>query len=238
MRIARHAGWWLLIVVLLVSRGNATQTVPMSVRTMTDHAAVVFVGTVTALDAVRHDDRRGIETTVTFGDIEWLKGAVDEDDESFTLLTPGGTVDGWRAEVAGAPRFAVGDRMLLFILPSWSVHPVVGVMRGCVRFVVGDDGVERAYTLGGAITGLDERGHFQTAGSACTAACGHATDERTRLLAHAPPVDAWTTANLLDALRPIARTSRTHADVTDPGRRRPVRFRAAPVVVNRAGAKP
>jgi hypothetical protein len=115
---------------------RATSVEPKSFAQLCAEADVIFVGTATAVRAQWADpDRRAIETLVTFGDVTAIAGDADT---VTTLRFGGGEVDDIREEVAGVPRFAVGDRVLLFARHGRSVSPLAGFNQGYFRVIGGE----------------------------------------------------------------------------------------------------
>lgn len=119
-------------------RAAATVVIAKDFAALCAEADLVFVGTVTAVESRWSDPaRRAIETAVTFADLTWLRGAARD---TVTLRFAGGTMDGLHEEVAGVPRFAVGERRVLFARDGTYVSPVVGFNQGVFQVVEGADG--------------------------------------------------------------------------------------------------
>jgi len=115
---------------LFITGANATTVIPPTFEEMTDRADFVFVGKVVGSRAewrtVGRD--RVIFTLVDFETQQVLKGNADK---SVTLQFLGGTVDGTTLEVAEAPKFNVGDRVVLFVEGNGvQFCPIVGVFHG------------------------------------------------------------------------------------------------------------
>lgn len=135
------------------------QVEEMSVSRMANLAGQVIVGQVAQARSYWAENPRRIETEVIFTHTEYAKGAHPGAGESFYMVVPGGTVDDWTLRVAGAPEFAVGETWMLFVLPTYKTHPVVGVFRGAFRVNVDASGVERVFDADRkAIQRIDERG--------------------------------------------------------------------------------
>ena len=76
---------------------------------------VIVLGEVTAVDPGMSDDGRIIVTRVTVRIDRALKGGPRE---RVTLEIPGGTLGGTTLVASGAPRFSVGERVVLFLEPQ------------------------------------------------------------------------------------------------------------------------
>jgi hypothetical protein len=129
----------------------ATTVIAKSFGDLCAEADLVFVGTVTASESGWADTaKQAIQTRVTFGDLTWLRGTPRP---SITLRFAGGSVDGLSEEIAGMPRFAVGDRVVMFARDGDYVSPIVGFHQGLYRVVAGavvDAAGNPVTSLGGA----------------------------------------------------------------------------------------
>ena len=130
----------LLLVLLLLAPlpTLATMIVAKDFAGLCDEADMIFVGTVTEVQSRWVDEsQRAIETLVTFSDLTSLLGV---DGREVTLRFAGGEVDDIREEIAGVPRFTVGDRVLIFARDDRSISPIIGLQQGCFRVVDGPNG--------------------------------------------------------------------------------------------------
>lgn len=128
----------LALLVLLAARAPATVVVAKDFSALCDEADLIFVGTVTGVESRWTDtSRQAIETLVTFGDLTWLRGMPRAD---VTLRFSGGEVDGLHEEIADGPRFAIGERRVIFAREGRFVSPIVGFDQGALRVVDGADG--------------------------------------------------------------------------------------------------
>ncbi len=142
---------------------NATVVVPMTVAQMADQAAQVIDAVVDDVTSFRSADGTTIRTRIRFARTVYLKGRLPDSTEVFELVVPGGVVGDTQLRLTGAPRFAVGDRWLLLLHPTYNIHPVVGIHCGALRLETDSDGVVRVRDCGGrAIVGIDERGYLRT----------------------------------------------------------------------------
>lgn len=226
----------LAAVVCVVSTGTArgSSVMPLNLETLANHAGQAIIGRVAAVRSYWADDPRRIESEVTFHHVEYLKGALPGAANTFTLIVPGGTVDGLHVQVCDAPVFTPGQKWVLLLLPTYRTFPVVGLYQGAFLVVPDADGVERlAYARGGSvtpITGVDADGLVRasqppdaTAGPRPVEAAG------VRLVSdsgHGPPDQAVALDDFLDRLRPFLANSKDHG-LTEPAGRR--------VVVSAAG---
>jgi hypothetical protein len=117
---------------------SATTVVEQDLPTLCNEANMAFVGTVTRTSSRWADaEQRRMETLVTFAQIVPLLG---DPGEEITLRFPGGEIDGIREEVAGLPRFRIGDRAVLLVRGDGGVSPIVGFHQGFFPVVDGPDG--------------------------------------------------------------------------------------------------
>ena len=140
----------------------ATSVVAMDLSTLADYAAQVIDGRVDSVESSRTPGAVGVVSLVTFKEVGFLKGAPDKPPVRFTLQVPGGRVDDVEMRIAGAPRFQEGQRWILFLLPTYKTHPVVGIYQGAFRLVDDTEGTTRVFDASGnPITGIDQRGFLQ-----------------------------------------------------------------------------
>lgn len=160
-----------LTLTMLLSGGlslsHAAGVLPMDVSTLAEFAGQVVTGTVHSAVPQWAENPRRIETTVTLQDIETLKGMPSAESGAFSFVVPGGTIDGTRMQIGGAPTFHVGERWLFFLLPTYKIFPVVGIHRGCFRVQQASDGIERMYDASHKpILGLDPNNRIIIAATA------------------------------------------------------------------------
>jgi hypothetical protein len=101
-----------LLLCLLVSPAGATVLIPADLAELAHDANVIARGHVVAVDGRWTDDRRTIETIVTLETESYLKGQLSA---TLQFRVPGGTLGRYRNIVMGAPQFAVGQRVLVFL---------------------------------------------------------------------------------------------------------------------------
>jgi hypothetical protein len=116
----------------------ATSVVEQDLPTLCREAETAFVGTVTAVSSQWADaERSRMVTLVTFAHILPLLG---DPGEEVTLRFPGGEIAGITEQVAGLPRFRVGDRAVLLIRGNEGISPIVGFYQGFFPVADGPDG--------------------------------------------------------------------------------------------------
>ena len=121
------------LAVISVCASRATTVIAPTFDELVSQADLIFQGKVTAMTSqwAGEGAQRIIVSYVTFGVEDSLKGTPGP---SFTIRMLGGTVDGQTMEVADAPKFAVGDRGIVFVQHNGSQFiPLVGIMHGLFR---------------------------------------------------------------------------------------------------------
>jgi len=127
-----------IALALLSARASATTVVAKDFAALCTEADLIFVGTVTSVESRWADaSQAAIETLVTFDTPTWLRGMPRP---SVTLRFAGGEMDGLREEIAGVPRFALGEQRVIFAHEGRFVSPIVGFDQGAMRVVGGPDG--------------------------------------------------------------------------------------------------
>ncbi len=137
-RPAQFARWcrafpFVLLAVAAPSPLNGTTVVKMTFSEVVDAATVISVATVSS---VRYDwdaERGTPFTVVTFADLDVLHGSVPGSDLGLRFAG-GPTPDGLVLEIAGMPRFAVAQRVVIFSDPAGGgICPLVGWWQGLYR---------------------------------------------------------------------------------------------------------
>ncbi len=211
------------------ARVRASSVVPMAVSEMADHAAAVVMGRVVSIEPRWAENPRRIESTITFEQVEYLKGTVDDDAATLSLVVPGGEIDGVQMRIGCAPTFEVGGQYLLFVLPQYKTHPVVGLWQGAFRVVEDEAGVARVFDAGGrGVTGIDGEGFVRSAGAAPRSAVAHLHDvENVHVLdaaARGAPAAAMALGEFVERLRPVLAASRVHPLAGPAGQREAVAY--------------
>ena len=115
---------------LALNAAQATTVVPPTFDELVGKAELIFQGSVTNVRSqwVGEGAQRHIASYITFAIEDVLKG---EPGASYTIQMLGGTVDGETMEVSESPKFAVGDRDILFVEHNGQQFvPLVGIMHG------------------------------------------------------------------------------------------------------------
>lgn len=131
------------LTFISLSAARATTVIAPSFDELVSQADLIFQGKVTAVTSkwAGEGGQRIIVSYVTFNVEDSIKGTPGP---SYTIRMLGGTVDGQTVEVADAPKFAVGDRDILFVEHNGSQFiPLVGIMHG--RFRVQRDQAEHEF---------------------------------------------------------------------------------------------
>lgn len=222
--------------VLLSLPVSASVVMPMNLATLADHAGQVIVGQVDSVRSYWTDDPRRIETDVVFSGVEYLKGCREGLEPTFFLTVPGGTVGDMTLRLMDAPIFAVGERWLLFLLPQYKTHPVVGLNQGAFRIEQDADGTARVYDFQRRpVTGISAAGLVEVyVPAAKPDAANLVAAKRARVDFPEPsaPGNAMSHLAFLTQIRPVLERSKDHHLTHPAGRRalvqhRPVPFRSA-----------
>jgi hypothetical protein len=142
-------------LLLLAAPAAATTVIEKDLSELSAEADLVFVGRVAAVESRwRDEERRAIETVVTFDVLESLYG-----DASGQVKLPfaGGELDGLREVVAGLPQFTVGEQVVVFATEHPGISPIVGFHQGCFRVVTGPTGPVVLNAENAPVTGVQGR---------------------------------------------------------------------------------
>ena len=103
-----------LFIVSVCAAGSvsATTLVPAEFTQMARESELIVHGTVVRVDAQLAGSSRSIESLVTVQVSDTLKGAAAE---QTVFRVPGGKVGRYRSVMVGAPVFAAGDEVILFL---------------------------------------------------------------------------------------------------------------------------
>lgn len=232
------------VLVLGALPGVASSVRPMSLATLSDHAAQVVIAEVGDVQSRWTDAPRTIVSDITLEDVTYLKGQWKDAPRSFRLTVPGGTVDETTLRVGCAPRLEVGQRWVLFLLPEYRTYPTVGIDQGALRVKTDAAGVERVYTADGhGVTAAELRGLITAVGcgSGQHHGCEHGPTPRStrgvrvRTERTVGSAEALTLDAFVEQVKPVLDASRAHSLERPAGRRVPVTYRAVPLV-GRPGA--
>jgi hypothetical protein len=141
----RRACVVLAVALGLTSSVGATTYLPVTFQELVTEADVIFVGDVVDLRPYVLRTRTGtiVKTRVTFRVADALYGTTSIL-EVFDFL--GGEADGIGMAVEGMPKFAVGDRRVVFARRKASLNPIVGFTQGLLRVQRDGNGVDRIVT--------------------------------------------------------------------------------------------
>ena len=109
---------------------RATTVIPPTFDELVGKAELIFQGSVTNVRSqwVGEGAQRHIASYITFNVDDALKGSPGT---SYTIQMLGGTVGDETMEVSDSPKFAVGDRDILFVEHNGQQFvPLVGIMHG------------------------------------------------------------------------------------------------------------
>jgi len=128
----------LLLVTAAAARPSATVVVAADLGELARDARAIPRGRVVAVEGRWTDDRRTIETLVTLEVDGYLKGALGG---TLQFRVPGGELGRFRSVVIGAPEFAVGQRVILFLGAAGPMVPyILGFNQGVYRISSAADG--------------------------------------------------------------------------------------------------
>jgi hypothetical protein len=127
-----------LCVCLGIARPEATVILPADFGTVVNESQLIVVGQIASVQGALTPDRRSIFSLVTVRVDEALKGSAGE---TVTFRVPNGQVGRYRRIVVGAPEFAAGDEVVLFLRAAPPAFPVLfGLSQGVYRIARGADG--------------------------------------------------------------------------------------------------
>ena len=144
----RPSGLALAITLSCAVPARATTYLPVTFDELIARADVIFVGEVIDVRPFSLDTRDGliIKTRVTFRVSDPLWGTTSAL-ELFEFF--GGELGGIGMAIAEMPKFAVGDRRVVFARRERSINPIVGFTQGLLRVTRDAGGVDRVFTLDG-----------------------------------------------------------------------------------------
>jgi hypothetical protein len=118
-----------------VGSASATVLLPADFTTVVAESVTIVHGRVADVSSGLTGPRRTIESLVTVQVIESLKGA-SAADTSVTFRVPNGQVGRYRRVVIGAPEFARGDEVVVFLQGRMPAIPTLyGLSQGVYRVV-------------------------------------------------------------------------------------------------------
>ena len=127
-----------VVWMMLASDAAAMVIVPVDFSEMVASSELVVHGRVVGVRSQITGDRRTIETVVTVSVVDALKG---EPGTTVYFRVPGGQVGRYRRVMIGAPQFAEGEEVVLFLRGRPPVVPMpFGLSQGVYRVARGSDG--------------------------------------------------------------------------------------------------
>ncbi len=110
---------------------RATVLLPAEFREIVNGADIIAYGRVVETAVEQSDDRKQVDTLVTFQVGTYLKGGPGD---SIVFKVPGGTIGRYRNVLVGAPQFAAGDEAVLFLNSRGREVPsIFGLNQGVFR---------------------------------------------------------------------------------------------------------
>ena len=120
-----------LFVVILSSSASATVLLPADFTEVVTGSSTIVFGRVVEVRSTLSGPRRVIESFVTVSVIQSLKGAAGA---TVTFRVPNGQVGRYRRVLVGAPEFAAGDEVVVFLQGRAPAVPsVFGLSQGVYR---------------------------------------------------------------------------------------------------------
>jgi hypothetical protein len=120
-------------LVYATAPANATVLLPADLGDLSREARTIARGRVVDVESRWTDDRRRIETLVTLEAGAHLKGPPGA---TVQFRVPGGRLGRYRSIVIGAPEFAVGQHVIVFLSGGGPAVPhVLGLSQGVFRLV-------------------------------------------------------------------------------------------------------
>jgi hypothetical protein len=189
VKTALRVLFFFVLQMCSVVRIEATVVKKLELADLVQQAEIIADVTVVGVESywASPSGERAIHTRVSFSlNAPPLKGHVNS---PFVLDFLGGTVANVRTEVSGMPKFALGDRLILFsYAPDKAfASPLIGFNQGAMRVVRDErDNVDRVYHLSGQPMNVAEPSNSKsgTSDSALTAEKLHSADRLDEFLQH------------------------------------------------------
>lgn len=126
------------LAILAAASASATVLLPTDLGELSRSARSIARGRVVALEPHWTANRRTVETVVTLEADTYLKGSLGA---TVRFRVPGGELGRYRSIVVGAPRFAIGQLVVVFLgVRGASVPYVLGLSQGVFRLVRDSEG--------------------------------------------------------------------------------------------------
>jgi hypothetical protein len=127
-----------VLAILVAASTSATVLLPTDLGELSRSAHSIARGRIVALEPHWTDKHRTVETIVTLEADAYLKGALGE---TVRFRVPGGELGRYRSIVVGAPQFAIGQLVVVFLgVRGASVPYVLGLSQGVFRLVRDSEG--------------------------------------------------------------------------------------------------
>jgi hypothetical protein len=153
----------LFLLCALETIAHATVLVPAEFREIVNGSEMIAYGRVVDATPEWSDDRKRIDTVITFQVDTWLKGGPGE---TLTFKVPGGRIGRYKSVLVGAPEFEAGDEAVLFLKSSATDEPFVfGLNQGVYRVRL-DPGTARRIVVPPALVAAGEAPEVVVRGSA------------------------------------------------------------------------
>jgi hypothetical protein len=132
------------IICLMTVALRATVLLPAEFREIVNGSDIIAYGRVIETRVEWSDDRKNVDTLVTFQVGTYLKGGPGE---TLVFKVPGGTIGRFRNVLVGAPQFNSGDEAVLFLNSRGREFPsVFGLNQGVFRVSLDTDTQRRMVT--------------------------------------------------------------------------------------------
>ena len=127
----RVSGLVCAVVLAMAGQVHAVTVLPIGFSELVNQSASVVYARIADVRGQWTDDRRAIESLIT---VEVLSAFKGPGAESVTFRVPGGTVGRYMNLIPGAPTFARGDLVVLFLTASGARLPTpTGFTQGVYR---------------------------------------------------------------------------------------------------------
>ena len=127
-----------IMIAALTTTARATVVLPADLGVLTRDARSIPRGRIVSVESRWTESRRGIETLVTLEAETYLKGDLGP---TVQFRVPGGQLGRFRSITVGAPQFAIGQRVIVFLgAHGPSVPFVLGLGQGVFRLARSADG--------------------------------------------------------------------------------------------------
>ena len=119
------------LLLTFVPSLSATVLIPSEFREIVSGSQIIVHGRVSAIRAEWIDGRRRIESVVTIEASSFYRGTSAR---TVTFRVPGGQIGRYKSVTVGAPEFAAGDEVVLFLKAQGPAVPqVFGLNQGVFR---------------------------------------------------------------------------------------------------------